>query len=544
MKRRKIGMNGERFVIYERIMNYLNFYSYICRESEPICMKKLLLPLTCCLFICSIHAQQPTKTVVLEQQWIKTQKNFVFRPLTLQKALDNDTLHLSMVNQPRVALEQAWDVHYDWEKDSATDSVSAFSALRSLINIVSIGGIFVQRTDLNHPRLRIMQDWINRNKHCIEQTSTNPYHHLFSWGTTLYKGNKLYVFLTGNYPKNGKILLRTNQQKLVKGEGRMATYLQYGDMVVLTVPHSAYPKDNIEVLTLTFDCPIADFPTNIVKGLTLSPKNAIPVYAYWGEDEPSVHRFTKANRWKVGLNRFNRLSLLYTQAEVGEKATVYVDDKPYRITLDAEYPNPRMKSDVKWGRTAFKQLRSDTIQSNLVKLSGMLQFDENETLSGDSLSVCTPDSSHYLVVRQTIHSGAAQKYIVKLDYPSNIEVVMNNRLLLKQYAYSKQLKRTFLLLNLKPGKNELFIGIKYCRRVPEGVFKIAPSDNQRTYRKAIDIMDVENRPQHTITLKGNASLYNQSEGSLQNIRIWLNPIAPKSVKQHKNDGICLMDEEE
>lgn len=47
---------------------------------------------------------------------------------------------------------------------------------------------------------------------------------------------------------------------LQKGDGKMATYLQYGDEVVLTVPASAYKDKQIHVLTLSFDKKIEPFP--------------------------------------------------------------------------------------------------------------------------------------------------------------------------------------------------------------------------------------------------------------------------------------------
>ena len=47
---------------------------------------------------------------------------------------------------------------------------------------------------------------------------------------------------------------------LEKGDGKMASYLQYGEEIVLTVPASAYKDSVIHVLTLDFDKEITRFP--------------------------------------------------------------------------------------------------------------------------------------------------------------------------------------------------------------------------------------------------------------------------------------------
>ena len=60
----------------------------------------------------------------------------------------------------------------------------------------------------------------------------------------------------------------------------MATYLQYGNQIELTIPASAYNDGTIHVLTLDFDIPIQPQLAETVQGMTLTARNATPHYSY------------------------------------------------------------------------------------------------------------------------------------------------------------------------------------------------------------------------------------------------------------------------
>ena len=114
----------------------------------------------------------------------------------------------------------------------------------------------------------------------IYDTEASPFRQDFSWGQVTRKGKQLFLFLSGVYPQNGKVILNLPGYKLIKGDGKMATYLQYGNQIELTIPASAYNDGTIHVLTLDFDTPIQPQLAETVQGMTLTARNATPHYSY------------------------------------------------------------------------------------------------------------------------------------------------------------------------------------------------------------------------------------------------------------------------
>lgn len=114
----------------------------------------------------------------------------------------------------------------------------------------------------------------------------------------------------------------------------MATYLQYGDEVVLTVPASAYKDKQIHVLTLSFDKKIEPFPGKTIRNAVLTPRNATPQYSYSCFDYYTNYRSITGYSWNFEQLLLKQLEIIYTSQEVGREIDLILDGKTYTVTLD------------------------------------------------------------------------------------------------------------------------------------------------------------------------------------------------------------------
>lgn len=114
----------------------------------------------------------------------------------------------------------------------------------------------------------------------------------------------------------------------------MATYLQYGDEVVLTVPASAYKDKHIHVLTLSFDKKIEPFPGKTIRNAVLTPRNATPQYSYSCFDYYTNYRSITGYSWNFEQLLLKQLEIIYTSQEAGREIDLILDGKTYTVTLD------------------------------------------------------------------------------------------------------------------------------------------------------------------------------------------------------------------
>lgn len=138
---------------------------------------------------------------------------------------------------------------------------------------------------------------------------------------------------------------------LQKGDGKMATYLQYGDEVVLTIPASAYKDKQIHVLTLSFDKKIEPLPGNTVRSTMLTEQNATPQYSYSCFDYYTNYRSVIGYSWDFEQLLLKQLELIYTPQEAGRKIDLILDGKTYHVTLNkGKEQKGTSLSNTEWGK--------------------------------------------------------------------------------------------------------------------------------------------------------------------------------------------------
>lgn len=232
--------------------------------------------------------------------------------------------------------------------------------LRTFYETRSFGGVYLFRipTDSNlvpFPQsMAQIRSFLNRLDKDAPTLGSSPIYRSYSWGHILTQGSNLKLVLDGVYPANGRIAFHLPGYRLTGGDGRMATYIQSKDSIIITIPHSAYSDTVPHLLTLNFDKPIRSIPHKIAKGLILSDKTAIPLYAQFRLPGDSLRPYIIGYKWEVGINHFNRLSLIYTQLEVNQSVHLSVDGKHYPVKLTDKFPNSTRANE---GDEPFKTFR-------------------------------------------------------------------------------------------------------------------------------------------------------------------------------------------
>ena len=254
--------------------------------------------------------------------------------------------------------DETWS-YRSWQKRGDVHE-RAMEKLRSLINVVSHGGNFLLNigpkgdgsvVPFEKEVLCEIGAWLKENGDAIYGTEASPFREQFEWGTITRKGKRLNLILSGTYPADGHIRLNIPERTLEKGDGKLATYIQRGNEIDITLPASAYNGETIHVLTLDFDQPVEPRPTNIITGITtLTAANATPNYSYSCFDYYSNYRSTVSYSWNIQQNLLKQMDLIYTEQEVGKTIDLTVDGTTYSVKLDKGNTRSLQTGGVTWGK--------------------------------------------------------------------------------------------------------------------------------------------------------------------------------------------------
>lgn len=450
---------------------------------------------------------------------------------------------------PESALQTAWQTaasmfdetwsYRSWQKrGDVKDKVR--EKLKSLINVVSHGGNFLLNIG---PRgdgslvpfevevLTRMGRWLERNGYALYDTEASPFNESFAWGSVTRKGNHLYLFSTGEYPADGKIHLHLPGCTLKKGDGKMATYLQYGDDIELTVPASAYKDSVYHVLRLEFDRDVEPQPAGMVRSMSLTAQNATSAYSYSCFDYYSNYRSTIGYSWNFEQIVFKQLELVYTDEEVGKTIDLSIDGKNYEVTLDkGKVDALRLfpATELTWGQRYICKEGSGLFDSPST-LTADLQNPpvrggkweptdkEQDEFDADILSSC--------FVMQDVHATRAQRVVMEVGAGNGIEVFLNGKLVMKHLnPYRCKFRKEKLVLQLVKGNNRIVLR-SYNRFEDKATYLLRPAEKQVVYRQDLTLPAAFTGKQHTIRVKRHDASSSHADAELANLRIRLRRLA-------------------
>lgn len=416
--------------------------------------------------------------------------------------------------------------------------------LKDLISVAAHGGNYLLNigpkgdgsvVPFEKEVLMLIGQWLNQYGYAIYDTEASPFRQDFSWGQVTRKGKQLFLFLSGVYPQDGKVILNLPGYKLIKGDGKMATYLQYGNQIELTIPASAYNDGTIHVLTLDFDTPIQPQLAETVQGMTLTARNATPHYSYSCFDYYSNYRSTTAYSWEVEQLLLKQLELIYTEQEAGKTLDLTIDNKQYTLTLDKGKPerpatNAKLAfaSTLTWGQRYVCGLGSGMFES-----PAFLQTDLQHAPASGKTWVptdkeqdefpCSPFSTYF--VMQNVYATRSQHILMEVGAGNGIEVYVNGKSIMKHLnPYRCTFRTEKLIVPLQKGDNQIVLRA-YNRFEGRTGYLLRPAKEQVVYRQEFTLPDATDGKRHTITVRPHHPSSAHTDAELSNLRIRLRRVA-------------------
>lgn len=426
--------------------------------------------------------------------------------------------------------DETWS-YRSWQKRGDVHE-KAMEKLRSLINVVSHGGNFLLNigpkgdgsvVPFEKEVLCEIGAWLKENGDAIYGTEASPFREQFEWGTITRKGKRLNLILSGTYPADGHIRLNIPERTLEKGDGKLATYIQRGNEIDITLPASAYNGETIHVLTLDFDQPVEPRPTNIITGITtLTAANATPNYSYSCFDYYSNYRSTVSYSWNIQQNLLKQMDLIYTEQEVGKTIDLTVDGTTYSVKLDKGNTRSLQTGGVTWGKRYLCGPGS-----GLFDAPSVLKTDfQNPPARGQQWKETTQEQDEFpaniletYFVMQEIESSRAQKYLIEIGAGNGVEVYLNGRSILKHLnPYRCTFRTEQVLLPLEKGKNQIVLRL-YNRFEKKTGYLLRPAKEQKVYRQEFNLPEAVSGKSHTLTVRQQGLPSQHTDTELSNLRI-------------------------
>ena len=417
-----------------------------------------------------------------------------------------------------------------WQKRENAKEKAA-EKMRALANVVSHGGNYLlnigpdgQGNVISFERqvLERIGKWLGQYGYAVYGSDSSPFNEEFDWGTAARKGKQLYLFLSGNYPKDGKITFNMPGYVLEKGDGKMASYLQYGDEIVLTVPASAYKDSVIHVLTLDFDKEITRFPGKNVRSTSLTAQNATPLYSYSCFDYYTNYKSIIGYSWNFDQILLKQLDLIYTPQEKGKTIDLTIDQKTYTVELGEGKPQSQDPlPGTTWGGLYLcgpKHTSFDAPAAPETERNGWKKLD------ADSGTVaCKPFETYYLM--QEVESPRQQRVIAEIGAGNGIEVCVNGVSIMKHLnPYRCAFRKEQVAIPLRKGKNCIVIRL-YNRFENRFGYLFRTAEKPVTYKQEITLPEIMNGKSHTVTVKPHKPASPHTDAELSNLRIRLRRIA-------------------
>lgn len=434
--------------------------------------------------------------------------------------------------------DETWG-YRSWQERGDAET-KAREKLADMVSVVSHGGNYLLNigpkgdgtvVPFEESVLESMGEWLKRYGYAVYGAEASPFSRTFDWGVVTRKGNCLYLFSTGKYPEDGKITLQMPGYTLLRGDGKMATYLQYGDDIELTVPASAYKDKIIHVLTLEFDREVKPLPAEPVRAMTLTAHNATPAYSYSCFDYYSNYRSTVEYAWNFEQVMLKQLEFVYTSQERGKTVELTVDGREYLVTLDQgkkETLKQLPLAEVKWGERyvcrdgsgvfdAPSTLHTD-LQHPPVRGGRWEPTDkERDEFPCGILSSC--------FVMQKVYASRAQRVVMEVGAGNGIEVFLNGKSVMKHLnPYRTTFRTETVILPLSKGENQIVLR-SYNRFEGKNGYLLRPAAEQAVYRQDFILPDAFTGKNHTLTVRQHGLRSPHADTELSNLRIRLRRVA-------------------
>ena len=420
---------------------------------------------------------------------------------------------------------ETWSYRSWQERGEVKDKVA--EKLRSLIAVVSGGGNYLLNigpaadgsvVPFEKDVLLEMGKWLKKHGNAIYGTEASPFPQKYSWGDITMKGNVLYLFMTGECPADGLVRLPIKGGRLRGVKGASAS-IKGGECVVNVGPHMYSPKQDVHVITLTFDRPASSLVSKPVinQGATLSWENAVPEYSYSCFDYYSNYRSTVSYQWNVSLfSSVDEVELTYTKEEAGREIILEVGGMSIPLVLGENSPKElTLESTMTDHR--FERLRGGVFDGpsswDFFKAAA---FTRSDALVQTAVS---PFSNY--VMTATLNVKTPGYHVLDITAGNGVEVVVNGETVTKHLnAYKTEQKTEKVLVHLPLGQTSVLVRA-YNRFSKNLVCGVQLADFQEIYTMKVKLPSRLSPGVKTIKVRADDISSPHADCRLHNLRIRL-----------------------
>lgn len=436
---------------------------------------------------------------------------------------------------PEVALQAPWQSaasmfsetwsYRSWqERGKVEDKVA--EKLRSLIDVVSRGGNYLLNigpaadgsvVPFEEEVLLAVGSWLDEKGYAIYGTEASPYKELYDWGAVTYKGNKMYLLLTGAMPEAGGVVLQMPKGYwLESSKGADAKMSRKGECVVQLKDEMYADATDVHVITLEFNKDIV--PVAVDSGSWAD-------YSYSCFDYYSNYRSSVAyNHVLPFKGAVKEIELVYAKSDIGRNVRLQVGDYECDVTLDGAVAE-EMDSALELTGHEFGRMRGGTFDRS-VSVNGV-QWEEADS---DCFNYdVRPFANHLLSA--TIESDKPAMAVLHVTSGNAAELVVLAEDEVTPRSVYKRLNpyrtKTFVenvLVEIPAGKTRLVMR-SYNRFEREGSIGLELAEKQRVYRQRVFISQ-DSRPRAEdgkvlVRLSASDSSSPHTDCGLHNVRVFV-----------------------
>lgn len=421
---------------------------------------------------------------------------------------------------PASFFDETWGYRSWQERGSEQDKYK--EKLTSLINVCSRGGNYLLNigprgdgsvVEFESDILLKMGKWLEKNGEAIYNTHADPFHKAFEWGAVTSTDNKLFLHIL-SLPKDRKIVLSGLKGDIstiqVLGESVECKFVTKGNDLEIEIPQSIDPAVDFSVIEVAFKNGYSVPPINIIpfdgKKLRLDQYNSFKYFSNGGVDYNSRYQSTIKETWTVLPEKTKTVKpvLYYSDQEVGKTVSLQIgetisefklDGKAQEVGLNFSFPSLEwgdfyVSEPIEWKAIDELPANIENIDTNLPidgKKWMKTDWSDNENipyyLDGDLMT-------NYYVLRE-ITSKKDQQIVVEITSGDGVVIAFNGQIMVSHGNMQKKEKvKDVVVLNLKKGKNQLFIKLfnNYQKQTPFMIGTLIP---QRIYKKELSPIKIE-----------------------------------------------------
>lgn len=411
---------------------------------------------------------------------------------------------------------ETWGYRSWQERGAVGDKVA--EKLRNLVSVVSHGGNFLlnigptgtgEVVPFEAQVLERIGEWLDRNGDAIYDTEATPFREDFPWGMVTRRGENLYLILTGERPRDGKIRLPRPEGKIVSAS---VPFENHKGEILFALPDSSCNNGDVAVIRVRFDRPVADMP--------VKEGSVVPRFSYSCFDFATNYQSIVSYDWHFNRD-FRTMEFLYTPQEEGKSILAQIDGKDYEVQLSDGKKIPLKGIDgLAWGGR-FLCKSGEWFDTPAVIETDSLKPHrrQNWTPVDASEGVVPSVMMDAVYVMQDVVSPDDREILIEIGGGTGVDLFLNGHRIMKHLnPYGTSRRDETVALPLKQGRNRIVLR-SYNRFGKENYWKLSPAPQQHLFSRTVRLPEAAGKGRHIINVRQQGLPSANTDTELSNLRL-------------------------